>query len=39
MNQPALWAEPGPPRAEPNGGLNLLKPFAFGHTAHLTSDA
>ena len=26
MNQPALWAEPGPPGAEPDGGLNPLNP-------------
>ena len=23
LNQPALWAEPEPPRAKPDGGLNL----------------
>ena len=22
LNQPALWAEPEPPRAKPDGGLN-----------------
>ena len=26
LNQPALWAEPGPPGAEPDDGLNPLNP-------------
>ena len=43
LNQPALWAEPEPPRAsapwrlEP-GRRRRLNPLAFGNTAHLPYD-
>lgn len=42
LNQPALRAEPEPPGAKPDGGLNpgavrCLPPLVFGNTVHLIS--